>query len=371
MRLGHRSGRTVHLSHRANPRPAPDLPGVIEQLDTYASAVRARLGVNTLGVSLWLPPALAATLALDARARARLRAELDSRGLEVVTLSGVRYDDGEPDWSSPARLDYTLDLARILVDLLPDDMVRGAVSTLGFGRRDGWDAGKDRSSTRILGRLASGLAEVAWQTGRAVRVGFQPEPGYVLDTAANTAAALATVDRERLGVCLDLASLACTWEHPADALDTLADNGIPVIQVQVAAALEAARPAIADGTLRGYVDSNGRRPVTTPAGAYVDDLSGALEGGPPGPWRVRHRVPLHAVPTPPLAATTDVAWAALRHLFRGAYPATEYLDVDRENWGWSGPTDPATDGAAELVHVIEELSGLGVTPAVDACVSSP
>jgi hypothetical protein len=81
---------------------------------------------------------------------------------------------------------------------------------------------------------------------------------------------------------------------------------------------------------------------------------------------------MHAVPPPPLAATTDVASAALRHLLGGSYPATEYLDVDREDWGWSEPTEPASDGAAELAHVIERLSGVGVTPVVDACaISSP
>jgi hypothetical protein len=372
MRLRHHTGRIMKLSSGTIVQPVRDLGGVIEQLDAYASEVRGRLGADTLAVSLWLPPALAATLAVESRARARLRAELHARGLEVVALTGVRYGDGEPDWSDAGRLEYTLDLARVLVDLLPDDMVRGAVSTVGFGRRDGWDAGKDRSCTRILGQLAAGLAEVAWQTGRAVRVGFQPEPGYVLDTAANTIAALATVDRERLGVCLDLASLACAWEHPADALDTLADNGVPVIQVQVTAALEAVRPGIAADALRGYVGGNGRSPVTTPAGAYVDDLSRALEGGPPGPWRIRHRAPMHAVPPPPLAATTDVASAALSHLLGGSYPATEYLDVDPEDWGWSGLTEPASDGAAELAHVIGELSAIGVAPAVDAyAFSSP
>jgi hypothetical protein len=81
---------------------------------------------------------------------------------------------------------------------------------------------------------------------------------------------------------------------------------------------------------------------------------------------------MHAVPPPPLTATTDVALVALRHLLGGSYPATEYLDVDPEAWGWPGPTEPAGDGAAELAHVIEELSGTGVTPALDACaVSSP
>src|SRR4051812_44350606 len=213
MRLRHRSGRIVHLSHGTNVRPGQDLPSVVEQLDTYAAAVRARLGVDTLGVSLWLPPALAAALAVDGRARTRLRGELDARGLEVVTLSGVPYAEGGgeassetsrhvPDWSDPARLEYTLDLARILVDLLPDDAVRGAVSTMGVGVRDGWDAAREKACTRLLGRLSAGLAEVAWQTGRAVRVGFQPEPGCVLDSVESTLAVLSRVDRDRVGVCL-------------------------------------------------------------------------------------------------------------------------------------------------------------------------
>jgi sugar phosphate isomerase/epimerase len=360
MRLRHHTGRTVHLTAGAIVRPARDMREVIEQLDTYASDVRRRLGADTLGVSLWLPPALAATLAVESRARARLRAELDARGVEVVTLTGLRYGDGEPDWSSPARLEYTLDLARVLVDLLPDDAVRGSVSTVNLGRREEWTVDRDRSCGRILARLSRGLAEVAWQTGRAVRVGFQPEPGGVLDTAAHTAAALATVDPERLGVCLDLANLACTWEHPADALDTLADNGISVIRVQVSAALEAADPATAAGTLRGYVDPERGQPVTTAGGAYVDDLGRALDGGPPGPWRIRCRVPLHSPPPSPLVATAGVARAALRHLLGAVSPATEYLDVDPGEWCGRAADVPGA-AAAELKHVSRLLSGVGVS----------
>jgi sugar phosphate isomerase/epimerase len=365
MRLRHHSGRMVNLSHSTILQSARDVRGVIEQLDRYASAIRARLGADTLGVSLWLPPALAATLSVESRSRAQLKAELDARGLEVVTLNGVRYGDGDPDWSSPARLEYTLDLARVLVDLLPDDAVRGTVSTLGLGRREDWNVDQDRSCTRLLARLSRGLAEVAWQNGRAVRVGFQPEPGGVLDTAAHTAAALATVDPERLGVCLDLANLACTWEHPEDALDTLADNGISVIGVKIAAAVEARQPATAAGILRGYVDPDRWHPVTTAGGRYVDDLARALDDAPPGPWRIRCRMPLHSAPPSPLVATTDVARAALRHLLGGAYPATEYLDVDPGDWCCqaAGPTGAV---AAELEHVRGEVSAFGV----DACAFS-
>jgi sugar phosphate isomerase/epimerase len=384
MRLRHHSGRVVHLSHGINVRPARDLPTLVDQLDTYAAAIRARLGVDTLGVSLWLPPTLAAALAVDGRARTRLRAELDARALEVVTLSGVPYAEGGgeassdtnryvPDWSSPARLEYTLDVARILVDLLPDDAVRGAVTTLGLGRRSGWDAAKEKSSARILGRLSSGLADLAWQTGRAVRVGFQPEPGCVLDTAADTVAALARIDKERLGVCLDLANLACTWEHPADAIDTLTEAGLSVIRVQVAAAVEVAQPKAAAEALRGYVEPDHQHQVTNPAGAYVDDLSQALGDFPPGPWRVRYHVPLHVAPAPPLAATTDVWRSALRHLMGGDLPGTEYLDVETEAWDVlppderpNGPAALAEGIAAELAYTRRELASLGLSPPAEA-----
>ncbi len=50
-----------------------------------------------------------------------------------------------------------------------------------------------------MGRLSAGLAEVAWQTGRAVRVGFQPEPGHVLDATDQAVAALAAVGLVAVG----------------------------------------------------------------------------------------------------------------------------------------------------------------------------
>ncbi|MEU4215903.1 xylose isomerase [Actinoplanes sp. NPDC026623] len=359
MRLRHHSGRVVHLSHGANVRPARDLPAVVEHLDAYA-AVRDRLGVETLGVSLWLPPTLAAALAIDGRSRTRLRAEIEARGLEVVTLSGVPYAEGgdeDPDWSHPARLEYTLDLARILTDLLPEDAVRGAVTTTGLGPRAGWDAAKQKAADRILSRLSAGLAEVAWHQGRAVRVGFQPAPGLMLDGVESIVGAFARLDRERLGVCLDLAALACTWEEPIGVLDRLATAGISIIRVQVAAALEAADPVAAAERLRGYAEPGRRHPVTNPDGGHAGDLTEALEGTLPGPWRVLCPVPLHNPPGPPLAATTEVWRAALRHLTTEGSVGTEHLDVE---------TSGRDDAAAQIAYAKSALGELGLSPPAEA-----
>ncbi|GAB1645701.1 xylose isomerase [Krasilnikovia sp. MM14-A1259] len=390
MRLRHRSGRIVHLGCGLDLPPARDLTTLIAQLDVYAGAVRARLEVDTLGVSLWLSPALASALAGNGRARLRLRAALDARRLEIVTLSGVRYADdpytlrSQPDWSSTARLDYTLDLARVLVDLLPDDTVRGAVTTLGLGRREEWDSEREKSCARILPRLSSGLAEVAWQTGRAVRVGFQPAPGHVLDTAERTATALADIDKDRLGVSLDLANLACTWQDPADALARLAGAGLSIVQAQVTAAVEATDPAAAADALGAYLDEARPCPVTTRGGDFFEDLPEAFAAAPPGPWRVRCPAPLHADPAPPLTATTEVWRAAVRHLLAGDTPATEFIDVatdapdisrppgapiDIATPRWTRPTDPAARAdsvAADYSYVHAELTGRGLTPPAPA-----
>lgn len=383
MRLRHRSGRLVHLSSGIDVHGTRDLPAVVERIDAYATEVRSRIDAGVLAVSLWLPPTLAAALAVDGRLRTRLRGELDARGLEVVTLSGMPYAGGggenpieEPDWSEPDRLEYTLDLARVLVDLLPDDAVRGAVTTIGLGRRAGWDDAKEKAGSRILGRLSAGLAEVAWHTGRAVRVGLQPEPGGVLDATDQTIAALAGIGRDRIGICLDLANLACTWEDPADALDRLSQAGLAVIQVRIAAAVEVPAHSVDDrataDTLRGYLPAGARCPITNAEGAYLDELPASADDFPPGPWRVRRHVPLAEAPPAPLTATTEVWRAALRHLMGGAQPGTENLDVHaapRDDTPPDRPAGaPAPDDsiASELAYASLELANLGLTPPAQA-----
>ena len=284
MRLRHPCGRIVHLSCELGPRPVNNLPAVVGQLDIFGAA-RARLGADRLGVNIWLPPALAAALAVESRARTRLRAELDARRLEVVTLSGTAVaegpdaDDTAADWTGPPRREYTLDLARILLDLLDKDAVRGAVGTIGLGARAGWAEAADKASTGILRRLSAGLADLAWQNGRAVRVGFEPAPGYVLDTAEQTIAALSRVDKERLGVCLDLGHAARTWPDAADGIGAITDSGLAIIEVRLAAVpgatTEAWRAGLrqvfgAGGPLTEYLTLQCRVPEPTPEQVAAD-----------------------------------------------------------------------------------------------------
>jgi hypothetical protein len=221
----------------------------------------------------------------------------------------------------------------------------------------------------MLDRLSAGLAEIAWHTGRAVRVAFLPDPGAVLQSTQEVAASLSGVDTDRLGVCLDFGHLACAWEDPGQALARLGEAGLPVVRVQLATALQAPDAGLAAGALRRYVEDRFLHPVSPAEGSGVDDLDEALREGAPGPWRVRYPLPLHTSPEAPLTSTTGVLRDGLRRLLGGSDALCDHLDVETYTWNVlpgarrPGSATELADGiAAELAYARDELTGLGLAP---------
>jgi sugar phosphate isomerase/epimerase len=397
MRLRHRDGQTVHLAYGTNVRPATDLRGILAQLDSDAVPVREELGVELLGLGLWLAAPVASALAASFSMRRRLRSELALRGLEVVTLNGFPYRDPaaphdrppggkagrgsepavagsthsrlspakqavyRPDWTQRERLDYTLDLARVLCDLMPDDAERGSVSTVPVAWREPWDAERADQADRMLEDLADGLAEITWHTGRLVRVGFEPEPGCLIETSAQAVEHLSDIDPNFLGICLDLAHLACVWESPTSAVQALREHRLQVVKVQVSAALVADDPAAARAALEEFAEPRFPHPTRTPSGAGADDLPEALEGDLAGPWRVHVHVPLHSEPPSPLTTTLPVVRAALAELFSGSEALTDHVEIETATWAYRlAAGQLVTDAAAEVEFAHAELAELGL-----------
>jgi sugar phosphate isomerase/epimerase len=379
MRLRHRDGQTIHLGYCTNVHPGEDLPEIMAQLDAYAVAVRRLVSADRLGVGLWLAAPVAAQLAADPGAVAQLRRDLAARGLEVVTFNGFPYRSFhapvvkravyQPDWLTQDRMQYTVNLAQILAGLLPEDAARGSVSTLPLAWRTPWTSRHSSAAQRQLADLAGRLAAVRAQTGRLVRVAFEPEPGCVMESTAQAVAELSGVDTDFLGVCLDLAHLACAWEEPTAALARLVSAGLPVVKVQVSAALAATRPDEAGtaAALRAYAEPRVLHQTRNADGQAADDLTEALDAGLPGPWRVHYHVPLHAAPQPPLHATVDVLRSALAALVGGEKAACDHLEVETYTWNVlpsaqrpSGPAGLAEGIAAELRFTQCELLALGL-----------
>jgi len=384
MRFRHPDGTIVHVAYCTNVHAAEDLDGVLEQLTRYAEPVRERLGVPRLGLGLWLAREVATQLAADDGAVTKLRTELAARGLEVVTLNGFPYKGFHdpvvkgkvygPDWSEPARTHYTTDLARLLLRLLPDDAVRGSISTLPLGWRTPWDAEREAATAHQLDLLAADLRVLAATEGRAVRVAFEPEPGCIVETTKQAAERLSTVDRNFLGVCLDVCHLAVAFEEPSEALYRLSAAGLPIVKVQASCALQADDPT--DPTTRAALESfveprflhqTRERGATEVLAA--DDLDGALAGELPGagPWRVHFHSPLHADAAEPLTTTRPVLTDTLGLLVGGSIARTDHIEVETYTWQVLPEGQRPTDDrglvaglAAELDWMRTQLTQLGL-----------
>ncbi|MFB4313816.1 metabolite traffic protein EboE [Actinomadura sp. 21ATH] len=387
MRFRHPDGGLVHLAYCTNAHPAEDLDGVLAQLERFGAPVRERLGAGRLGLGLWLAADVAAELAADPAAVERLRAGLASRGLEVVTLNAFPYRGFHdpvvkrrvysPDWCEPERLRYTLDAAGVLARLLPDDAPYGSVSTLPLAWRTPWGPERADAARRMLDELAGGLAKLAAETGRAVRVGLEPEPGCVVESARQAAAALRAADPEWIGVCLDLCHLAVGFERPRDALAHLDAAGLPVVKAQASLGLHVEDPSAvaARERLDGFREPRFLHQVRERAGdggdgvQAVDDLGEALAGGLPGraPWRVHFHLPLHAEPEPPLSSTRADLEDGLAALVGGPARRTGHIEVETYTWRVLPERDrPAGDAglaaglAAELDWTRDRLHALGL-----------
>ncbi|PPI27054.1 metabolite traffic protein EboE [Rathayibacter sp. AY1B5] len=375
----------MHLSYCTNVHPAEDLAGVVRQLDVYAGPARVAAGLALVGVGLWIPRDLAARLVASAEDRAVLRAALQRNGLEVRTLNAfpyaafhaevVKLDVYRPDWTTPERLQYTIDCARILADLLPAG-ADGSISTLPLGWREGWGREQDEAACRNLARLVEELRDLRRSTGHAIRLAIEPEPGCILDTVDDVVdwlhPRIGVVDPAYVGVCLDTCHLAVSFADPASAVRRIRDAGLRVVKVQASAALHledpSGRAALTPFVEKRYLHQTRENGID--GVLRVDDLPEALDTLPgTGPWRVHFHVPLHHRPEAPLSATTAVLAEAVSAV-DAAWPYDE-IHLDVETYTWSvladAPSDLSTGIGAELAWAAAHL----LTPASREALLAP
>ncbi|QDO01994.1 sugar phosphate isomerase/epimerase [Streptomyces sp. S1A1-8] len=385
MRFRHPDGSTVHLAYCTNVHPAETLDGVLAQLRDHCEPVRRRLGRDRLGIGLWLARDAAHALVTDPSALRGLRTELEHRGLEVVTLNGfpyegfgaeeVKYRVYQPDWADPERLAHTTDLARVLAQLLPDDVTEGSISTLPLAWRTAYDQERATAAHTALTTLAERLDALDELTGRSLRIGLEPEPGCTVETTRDALVLLTAIGHDRIGICVDTCHLATSFEDPHTALDALAQARVPIVKSQLSAALHAEHPHLPEvrAALAAFDEPrflHQTRTLTAAGLRGTDDLGEALAGDAlpdASPWRAHFHVPLHAAPAAPLTSTLPVLRAALTRLVGGPHPLTHHLEVETYTWQALPPElrprarAQLVDGiAAELTLARDLLTDLGL-----------
>jgi sugar phosphate isomerase/epimerase len=408
--------RRVRLGYCTNVHPGEILDEVERSLARFAARVRERLEPrpSRMGVGLWLAAPLARALAQDLGAALRLRRRLEELRLFCFTLNAfpwggfhaarVKREVYRPAWDAPERLAYTLDAARALAALLPDEEEMGTVSTLpiGWGEefRGAEGEGRFLRALENIALLVKELRRLLERTGKRVRVLFEPEPGCRVETteglvdlfrriAGRASFAEQAVMVRHLGANFDCCHQAVMGEDLAMALSALHRVQLPVGKLHLSSAVEGTVGALAPlaeprylHQVRALEGEGGAEEVEgedAPAPCpRADDLSDVASD--PG-WsgrrvRCHFHVPIHraTLGASGLATTQAALAAAMDEAL--AWPAPPDLEVETYTWGvlpeeagggaaGAGPEDAAdalvAGLAAEMQWALDQARRRGYT----------
>lgn len=353
----------LHLAYCTNVHRGETWAETFAALERHTLPVRRRVAPGRpYAIGLRLGQRAAAELAQPA-ACAAFQRWLAQHDCYVFTINGFPYGSFHgtrvkeqvyaPDWSTPERLAYTLQLFELLARLLPPG-VAGSVSTVP-GSFKGFIAAEPARRAAIFKNLTAcgrHIAALAAKTGCDLHLGLEPEPCCQFETSEETVAFFndwragdPAVDREALrrvvGVNYDCCHLAVEFETAPAALDRIAAAGLRLSKLHLSSALRVRPNAVGRAALAAFVEpvylhqvvvgdaQTGvvrRRFVDLP-----DALADTEPSRPHDEWRIHFHVPLHAAPGEPFGDTRDHLNGALDWLaaHRGA---CAHLEMETYTW---------------------------------------
>lgn len=337
----------LHLTYCLNIHPGESWAENLAALEQKTVAVKQRVAPDTwFGAGLRIAAQAAEELTADPEARAAALDLFAANQVYPFSINGFpygRFHAGPvkenvyaPDWRTPERLHYTLQLADLLAGWLPDE-VDGSISTVPCSFKSWITSPADvRALAENLAAAVAYLVAVRDDTGREVHLGLEPEPDCYLETTAETIAffkdvlfTAATAEvarilkcyrsdaeamvRRHLGVCFDTCHVALQYENPTDSLRAYRAEGIRISKVQLSAALRTPSNAESWAALRPFAEPVYLHQVKGRAASgdrsSWTDLPAALDALPGGPdleeLRVHFHVPLFFTNAGPLYSTAD------------------------------------------------------------------
>lgn len=352
---------SAHLAYCTNIHPAESWEETDRVLRGDVLAVRdelrrgGQLGADepfAIGLRL---SARAARELLDGDRIDRFRGWLEEANTYVFTINGFPFGDFhgtrvkekvfQPDWTDPRRVEYTMDLFRILARIAKPG-TGASVSTLPGSHKS--FAADEPVILRHLAEVAIWIDDLADKTGTDFHLGLEPEP---LGHFENTVETLAFFERlrdaapdrgaveRRIGVNYDACHFAIEFDSAAVSLDALRDAGIRISKIHLSsalaldprdpAAIEAIRafdePTYFHQTLALTAGGAVRRFADLPE-FLAADRTGLAEA------RVHFHIPLDAEPAPPLGSTIAHVEEVLK--WRRAHPEEcGHYEIETYTWG--------------------------------------
>ena len=370
----------VHLTYCLNVHPGESWAESFSAIREYALGVRDRVARDEpFGLGLRLSARAAGQLG-QADALREFKAFLDAEGLYVFTINGFPYgrfhatavkeDVYRPDWRSPARRDYTIRLAHVLAELLPDG-VAGSISTVPVSYKPWIKSEVDLTrAIDMLTGAAGHLAGIRKRTGKDIRLALEPEPDCYLESSDEAIAFFTGPLRDRvddaarrqIGLCFDTAHMAVEFEDPAESISRLqaADVRIGKIHLSAAIRLEPTPEALArlESFAEGvYLHQVKARRTSGEIRSFAD-LPEALAAEPEDwdEWRVHFHVPLFFESDGLLSSTADLLTGEFAETIAGG--ATDHLEIETYTFDVLPddlrPTDVTESIAREYEWVLEK-----------------
>jgi len=255
------SKKNYQVGYCTNVHAGRDLPSVLDNLANHCLPIRKLVDPNKpLCVGLWFSE-ISAAQALQSDQLACLQERLSESQLVPFTLNGfpqgdfhsqvVKHRVYQPTWWERARFDYTINLIKLLDQILPPGEI-GSISTLPIAWR------YPAPTREQLKYAASQLIEVAMElhrlyehTGRRIVLAIEPEPGcFLTDSASfrmffneylrapNLPNGNPDIVGEYLTLCHDICHAAVMFEDQRIELQQLKHDEIEIGKVQVSSAIQ-------------------------------------------------------------------------------------------------------------------------------------
>lgn len=356
----------LHLTYCLNIHPGESWAENFAAIRDKVTAIRARVAPEQwFGLGLRIAHQAAEELTASPDLRAEALDFFHANQLYPFSINGFpygRFHAGPvkenvyaPDWRTPERIHYTLQLADLLAGWLPEGM-GGSISTVP-GSFKPWIKNEVEVEAMVdnLAAVVAYLAALRDDTGREIHLGLEPEPDCFLETTAETVAFFENtlipagtaevarllkcyksdaeaMMRRHLGVCFDTCHAALQYEDLAESYRAYQAAGIRISKVQLSAALQGAATADTCAALAPFVEPVYLHQVKgrTAAGARYSwfDLPVALEEIPTFPdleeVRVHFHVPLFFTENGPIQSTSGALTPEFfQELKAGACPHLE------------------------------------------------
>ena len=297
----------------------------------------------------------------------------------VFTMNGFPYGSFHhgivkdqvhaPDWTNQNRVDYTIRLAEILSQLLPEG-IEGGISTSPLSYRhwhspQQWDEVFKKTTFHFL-KVIIELIEIKTNTGKTIHIDIEPEPDGLLESGIEfikwydeyllplgtsllqerfgwTKQESAKSLKKHVQLCYDICHFAVGYEDHDLIIGILQQKEIKVGKIQISAALKAGMSSVA-GERKSVIDAFGQFNEATylhqvialqkdgQLKKYTDLPDALLQADDPltVEWRSHFHVPLFVESYGVLQSTQqDIITVLGLHMQQ---PLTKHLEIETYTW---------------------------------------